>query len=173
MATPGARPSSATLSRVRRSFRSFLVGVAAALTFVVTCETSRASPAGAQALEARLYAPCCYGGTLDIHESDLARSLREEIELRLGGGETSDSIQADFVGRYGEKILAARSDSSIRAMGIAAALLAMLSGVALVIVVRRWTRRAHPAETHAAPAASARGDELDARIDAELADLDA
>ena len=120
-----------------------------------------------------MYAPCCYGGTLDIHESDLARSLREEIALRLVGGETSDSIQADFVGRYGEKILAARSDSPIRAMGVAVALLAMLSGVALLVVVRRWTRRARPAEAYAAPAAGARGDELDARIDAELADLDA
>ncbi|OJY17469.1 MAG: hypothetical protein BGO98_00785 [Myxococcales bacterium 68-20] len=173
MATPGARPSNATLTRVRRSFRSFLVGVAAALTFVVTCETSRASPAGAQALEARLYAPCCYGGTLDIHESDLARSLREEIALRLEGGETSDSIQADFVGRYGEKILAARSDSPIRAMGLGVAILTLLSGAALVFVMRRWTRRLRPAEAHAAPAASAKRDALDARIDAELADLDA
>jgi len=120
-----------------------------------------------------LYAPCCYGGALDIHESALARSLREVIALRLEAGATTASIPAHLVARYGEKLLAARSDSPIRAMGLGVAILTLLSGAALVFVMRRWTRRLRPAEAHAAPAASAKRDALDARIDAELADLDA
>ena len=45
-----------------------------------------------------------------------------------------------------------------------------LVGLALVYVVRQWTRRALPAAAGLEPAP--RRDELDERIDAELRDLD-
>lgn len=152
--------------------RHVLVRIAFAGALTVLCGSSSAqSPLGAKALEARLYAPCCYGGTLDIHESDLARALRDEIEARIAQGESSDAIQADFVARYGDEVLAARSDVPIRAMGAALACLAMLSAAALVVVVRRWTRRGRATAPRAAPGAKQK-DALDLRIDAELADLD-
>ncbi len=122
---------------------------------------------GAAALESRLYAPCCWGGTLDVHDSELARDLRKEIETRLARGETTETVQADFVARYGERVLAARSDRPIAAMGLFVLALVGLVGVLLAARLRRWTRPAQvPRPTSAAP------DALDARVDAELAEMD-
>ncbi len=126
--------------------------------------------AGAAALEARLLAPCCYGGTLDTHESELARELRKEIEVRLAGGESSESVQADFVARYGERVVAARSDKPIRAMGLS--LLGLMGGTAigLAVMLRRWLRRG---KGRVSPIATlATESEFDQRLDAELADMD-
>lgn len=127
-----------------------------------------AEPAGARALEARLNAPCCYNGTLDIHDSELARGLRLEIERRVAEGETADAIQADFVARYGERVVAARSDAPIRGLGLTLGGLGLLAAVALGVALRRWTRRS---EAPAAPKGPR--DVLDERIDADLAELDA
>ena len=122
---------------------------------------------GAKALESRLWAPCCYGGTLDTHESELARSLRDEIETRLAHGDTTATIQADLVERYGDKVLAARSDAPIRQMGLVLAICAVILAATLAFLVRRWTRRS------AAPAlSSGPRDAFDDRIDAELEDVD-
>lgn len=134
--------------------------------------SSAETPPGARALEARLLAPCCYGGTLDIHESELAHSLRDEIESRIARGESSDAIQSDFVARYGERVVAARSDASIRGMALAIALALLLAGGALLVAIRRWTRRA-AAKRSRHDAADAPRDALDDRIDRELAELDA
>lgn len=129
------------------------------------------SKAGAAALESRLYAPCCYGGTLDVHESELARDLRKEIEERLAHGEAPAAIQADFVQRYGDRVVAARSDQPIAAMYLSLLALLVGAGVGLGLLMRRWTRRPE-GDTPRAFQASSRDDGLDARIDAELAELD-
>lgn len=123
---------------------------------------------GAKALESRLYAPCCYGGTLDTHDSDLAKSLRGEIESRLSQGETSETIQSDFVGRYGDKVLAARSDAPIRQMGMSIMVGVVIAAIALLVLVRTWTRRARAAAVQPRTARDA----LDDRIDADLAEID-
>lgn len=125
--------------------------------------------AGAKALESRLYAPCCYNGTLDVHASELARELRVEIEQRLEKGESSEVIQADFVERYGEKVLAARSDAPIRRMGVLVVLATLIVAGFLVRALRRWRRSndADPTLLGERPR-----DDLDGRIDDELARLD-
>ncbi len=143
------------------------------------------APPNAKALESRLYAPCCFGGTLDIHESDLARELRHEIEGRIERGESMEVIQVDFVDRYGEKVLAARSDRPARTMATVLVVFTVVAGAALAMALRRWTRGAAakardvPVRARAArrdvdaPAGPDVPDVLDARIDAELAALDA
>lgn len=138
--------------------------VALALVFFVS--DVLAQP-GAAALEARLYAPCCYGGTLDAHESELARNLRAEIEGRLASGESSEAIQADFVARFGERVIAARSDKPIRAMGLSLLAVLVAAAIGLGFLLRRWTRR----PTAGAPVSST-PQPFDDRIDAELAELD-
>lgn len=132
---------------------------------LVALEGFAVADTGPKALESRLYAPCCYGGTLDTHDSELARSLREEIESRWAHGETSDAIQADMVARYGEKVLAARSDAPIRSMTVLVASVLGVAAIALLMLFRRWTRR--PSAAGTTPQ-----DALDERIDAELARLD-
>lgn len=125
--------------------------------------------AGATALASRLNAPCCFGGTLDIHESDLARTLRAEIASRLASGESSETIQSDFVARYGPKVVAARSDAPLRGMGVGIGIAAVVAAAGLVVLARRWTRRDSQPAGVTTPA---RDGALDARIDAELAALD-
>ena len=153
---------------MKRALATWLFGFA----LVFTASEARAdTKPGAAALEARLYAPCCYGGTLDAHDSALARDLRKEIEGRLARGEESESIQADFVVRYGERVVAARSDGPIRAMGLWIVGLTMAAAVGLGFALRRWTRKPE----NGAPLLAAAGlpDAFDQRLDDELADLDA
>jgi len=129
------------------------------------------SQPGAAALESRLNAPCCYGGTLDMHDSELARDLRKEIEERLSRGETSDAIQADFVERYGERVIAARSDRPIAAMTLSLLALMAVAAVGVGLVMKRWTRRPVAGPPSASPVPPHR-DDLDDRLDAELEDMD-
>jgi cytochrome c-type biogenesis protein CcmH len=153
---------------MKRALAIWFLGIA--LVALATSDARADTRPGAAALEARLYAPCCYGGTLDTHDSDLARDLRREIEGRLAGGEESASIQADFVSRYGERVVAARSDTPIRAMGLWMVGLTLAAAVGLGFALRRWTRKPE----YGAPLLAAAGvpDAFDERLDAELADLD-
>lgn len=161
-----------------RGATGFLGRRVLATALIVTSLAAADAVPGAKALEARLYAPCCYNGTLDGHESDLARDLRAEIEHRIAAHETADAIQADFVARYGEKVVAARTDAPIRTMGLVVVALLLAAGAWLAIVLRRWTRRKGSPLPEGSSGARARSpgvarDDLDRRLDAELADLDA
>jgi cytochrome c-type biogenesis protein CcmH len=138
------------------------------LALPVSAEPAGTQP-GAVALESRLYAPCCYQGTLDVHDSELARELRKEIVDRLARGESSDSIQADFVERYGDRVLAARSSGPSATMGLSVVALSVAAAAMLAMLMRRrWSRRPGP---RLVPATALR-DGLDDRLDAELAELD-
>lgn len=166
-------PTVETVTTIRFPLRApRLIGSLRALPILLMLLTL-AGPASAEtkakALESRLYAPCCYGGTLDMHDSELAHSLRAELEARLARGERGDTIQADFVARYGDAVLAARSDRPIRQLGAVVSAALVLSALALAWAVRKWTRR-----SDAVRVTRARGerDAFDDRIDAELAELD-
>ncbi|MEI7892254.1 MAG: cytochrome c-type biogenesis protein CcmH [Myxococcales bacterium] len=129
-----------------------------------------ATEPGARALEARLYAPCCYQQTLDVHESELARSLRTEIAKRLQVGEAASSIEEDLVLRYGGKIRATPSEAPLSSIGGLVVVAFVLAALAGLFVLFGWVRK------RGQEAAVATGvketDGLDARLDDELADLD-
>ncbi|HMJ15590.1 MAG TPA: hypothetical protein VK524_29440, partial [Polyangiaceae bacterium] len=44
---------------------------------------------GADRLEGRIRAPCCWNQTLDIHSSEIASALKREIRTRLRKGESA------------------------------------------------------------------------------------
>src|SRR5829696_1651838 len=69
---------------------------------------------GANRLEGRIRAPCCWNQTLDIHGSEISNSLKREIRRRLRAGETPDAIEASIVQRYGEKVLAVPPNSPLK-----------------------------------------------------------
>ena len=128
----------------------------------------------ARALEGRLLAPCCWIQTLDVHESELATSLRAEIAQRLGRGESGEAIEDDLAARYGERIRAVprgRDPRSTVPLVVGAAML--LSLVGLVMLVRRWTKRAaDPTAATDTAAPTGKHDEYDDRIEDERAQLD-
>lgn len=131
-----------------------------------------AAVSGATALETRLFAPCCWTQTLDVHESELSSSLRAEIRQRLRAGEAADSIEESLVARYGERIRAVQKGGDTRGAVPAVAGVAALFGAAgLFSWMRRRTRRG-PAEP-APEAASPADKEYDEILDDELRRMDA
>jgi len=133
---------------------------------------------GAAALEGRIRAPCCWNQTLDIHGSPISNELRREIRRRLKGGETQDAIQADFVRRYGDRILAVPPGNPLKDVGVFLSLAFGAAGIAAGAMLLRWRRRAL-ADRAAALAAEQKGkkskprerDAYDDQIDAELEKL--
>jgi cytochrome c-type biogenesis protein CcmH len=135
---------------------------------------------GATRLEGRIMAPCCWMQTIDIHGSPIAEELRAEIRTRLKAGESPDAIEASFVQRYGEKILAVPNSSPI---GGVAALLALGfggAGVSAFFMLKRWSRAGKAASDGAAKAkkkaekasgGEPKRDALDERLDRELSDI--
>lgn len=73
------------------------------LVVLASC-ASAPPPDPAQELAEALVAPCCWRQTLADHESPLAHELRGEIATRIAAGESPASIEAAFVGRYGDRV---------------------------------------------------------------------
>jgi cytochrome c-type biogenesis protein CcmH len=130
--------------------------------------------AGADRLEGRLLAPCCWNQTLDIHTSEIALDLRKEIRRRLRAGETPDAIEADIRARYGDKILAVPVGSPLKKVAVAMSVGIVVAGAGAGWMLLRWRRRSQDARRDAKQRLAGKEgrDEYDARIDAELERLD-
>jgi cytochrome c-type biogenesis protein CcmH len=116
-----------------------LFNVAVVWLVLHTSHSALARSGRATELETRLFAPCCYVQTLDVHESELADKLRHEIEQRIVAAEAPQHIEDDLVARYGERIRAVPRDADPRGqiplavgLGLAGTLLA------LGLVALRW-----------------------------------
>jgi cytochrome c-type biogenesis protein CcmH len=159
--------------------------LAAALVSGVEAESSaRTAPdadqavEGEQTLESRLLAPCCWTQTLDVHESEIAHSLRAEIRSRLAAGQSPDSIEADLISRYGERIRAFPKGTSLTRMGMWVSLCVAAAGLGVALAIGRWVRRGRreaarasgPDSSNHAPIPG-RIDSWDERLDAEIDDL--
>lgn len=116
------------------------IGLVVALA-CATASLAHARPPREVELETRLFAPCCYVQTLDVHESELADKLRSEIHVRIERGEAAAAIEEDLVRRFGEKIRAVPAGSDPRSWIplLVGAGLALVLG-ALVLIGLRWTR---------------------------------
>jgi cytochrome c-type biogenesis protein CcmH len=165
-----------------RKLRTFIITILSVLAIALSAWAEGAP--GAKALEAKLLAPCCFGGTLDIHDSEMARELRHEIEDRVAKGESTEAVENDFVARYGPRVRAMPNEKAMS--NVVTGLLAMFgaSGVALFVIMRRRSgkhdeetlaaadaRKARDAKDGGAPKPAER-DALDDRLDAELRDDD-
>lgn len=151
---------------------AILVGVGALVAFGVFVLGSGPppAPASAKALESTLLAPCCFGGTIDVHDSDIARQLRGEIESRVAHGESTTSVQADLVARYGPEIRAMPNAGAFSATMATVMLAILIGGVLVVRLMGGWRRSEGP--TAKAPAEPMARDAQDDRLDAELEALE-
>jgi cytochrome c-type biogenesis protein CcmH len=151
----------------------FTAGAARAETKVAL---DQAPAAGEVTVERRLLAPCCWNQTLDVHESDLASTLRHEIRARLHAGEAQSAIEDDLAARYGEKIRAVeRGRDPGGAMPFLVGFGALFMGASLVTLLRRWRRvgeKARSKEGVKTLEADVAGSPEDLRLDAELRALD-
>jgi len=134
---------------------------------------------GAERLEGRLLAPCCWAQTLDIHGSEIANSLRREIRARLKAGESGDAIEASIVARYGERIRAVPDRVPLDKMG-GLGWLGVASAAGLIgLTLWRWRRRGlsegndeSEGKQRPAKAATSPAEASDERLDSELKRLD-
>ena len=132
---------------------------------------------GASAIEGRLMAPCCWTQTIDIHDSEIALSMRHEIRRRLRNGESADAIQASFVERYGPKIMAVQENSQLKNVFIGLSVAMGGAGVAAALMLGRWRKQSAPKPSDKGGKGEASGtepprDEWDDKLDRELEDLD-
>jgi cytochrome c-type biogenesis protein CcmH len=124
---------------------------------------------GADRLEGRIRAPCCWNQTLDIHSSEVSSALKREIRQRLRRGETPDTIEASIVARYGEKVLAVPDKSPLKGFAVALAAAMGFAGVAAGFMLVRWRRRSSETQAAGKPApVSTERDDLDERLDREI-----
>jgi cytochrome c-type biogenesis protein CcmH len=133
---------------------------------------------GANAIEGRLMAPCCWTQTIDIHDSPVSLSMRHEIRRRLRNGESAEVIQASFVQRYGPKIMAVQEGSQLKNVFIGLSVVMGGAGVAAAMMIGRWRKQSLTSPSPSlspsndtADSARAR-DKWDEKLDAELKDLD-
>jgi len=56
-------------------------------------------------MQERFIAPCCWSEPVAVHRSEIAATMRTEIERMVKEGKTEQQIEARFVAEYGERIL--------------------------------------------------------------------
>jgi cytochrome c-type biogenesis protein CcmH len=127
---------------------------------------------GANYLEGRLRAPCCWNQTLDIHGSEISNGLKREIRRRLIAGESADAIEESIVARYGEKIRAVPPNSPLKSVATLLSLALGLAGIGAGALIVRWRRRSRLREAAEAERATGPRDEWDDRLDRELERLE-
>lgn len=94
----------------------------------------------ARVLEGRLLAPCCWNQTLDVHDSEISRSIHQEIMARLSAGESAASIEASLIERHGERLRAVPIESPLSGLALWAMAAILAAGLGLFVVGRRWRR---------------------------------
>lgn len=79
------------------------------LTLLITNSTG--TPDAKQAerirnIEDSLLSPCCYGGQVSTHMSDIAAQMRQEITQMVLAGRSDQEIRDYYVRQYGQQVLA-------------------------------------------------------------------
>ena len=153
---------------------------AALLAAIVLGTAALVGPAAARAgdpraaerdLLQRLFSPCCYRETLDVHVSPIAEEVRMDIRARLARGEPPDAIVAGMVARFGEAVLA-KPPRTATALGLFAGT-GLLVTVVLGLALRRTRRVAAAALPLAEPVVSEdHRRHLEGRLQDELEALD-
>jgi cytochrome c-type biogenesis protein CcmH len=126
-----------------------------------------------QYLYARLYAPCCWAQTLDVHYSPVVNDLRAHIRERLESGISRDDIVASLVNRYGARIVAAQPQTSTATLMFAGA--ALLGSFPLLFLLQRRRHLRHretEPDAQASPDPSLLPVALQDKLDEELDKLE-
>lgn len=92
-----------------------------------------------QKLFSTFIAPCCWRENLTLHDSEIAREMRDRIRTMVREGRSDDEIKAVFVRQYTKRILALPEGSSGTWLFLTP-WLAFLAGVAVIVLVMRHLR---------------------------------
>lgn len=116
---------------------------------------------------------CQCGCTMVLASCDCgtAEQMRGEIRDLLGQGKSKDYILNYYIGKYGEKVLAAPVAQGFNLSAYVTPFAAILVGAGVIgLIVRQWVIRTRTALPTFAPAPSvaASPDELRSRLEQEL-----
>ncbi len=121
------------------------------------------------AVAATMFCPECENIPLDKCGTSVCVQWKDEIARMLAEGQSPDAIRADFVARFGERVLAVPEDPTLRALSLAApwglAALAALIGLVALVRLRSRESDAPPAKS---VSASANDDPYRARLERDL-----
>ena len=98
----------------------------------------------AQSIDRTLICPVCPGETIDQAQVELARQMRTVVREKLAEGMTRDEVLRFFVERYGESVLAAPPKEGFNLIAWIVPIVAVLIGVAAVVLVVRAMRASSP-----------------------------
>lgn len=110
-----------------------------------------------------LWCPLCNGVRLDACELKACAQMRDVIAIKLGDGESTESIKQHFVDSYGPQVLGAPPFEGFNWLAWLLPPLVLLAGG--VFVFLRMRRMTQPAELKQAPAAGVRADAVSAQDD--------
>ncbi len=96
-----------------------------------------AQEARAEALGRQLRCLVCQNESIEDSNADLAKDLRRIVRTRIAAGDTDPQVTAWLVARYGEFVRLSPSFNAVTALLWASPILALLIGLATVLITRR------------------------------------
>jgi len=132
-----------------------------------------AGPPGQQEVEESLTCQCGCG--LTVHSCNhlqcpSGEPMKDEIRRRIGAGESKETILASFVTEFGEKVLSSPTMQGFNLLAwVTPFAVILIAGLSIMIVVRRRVHQ-HPEAPIPTPAGLT--DEMRARLERELTDID-
>lgn len=94
----------------------------------------------AHKLEMSLLAPCCWSEPVATHRSEIALSIKAEIERLVREGRTDREIIDLYKSRYGMRILVEPEGSQWWVMNVVPVVMTILGAIVVVLVIRRMLR---------------------------------
>lgn len=154
-----------------------IIRLVVALSFVIAFTVMPAWADGiVDEIGAGLMCQCGCTMVLSTCDCGTADQMRGEIRSMLDQGKTKDDIVNYYVGKYGEKVLAAPKAEGFNVSAyITPFVVILLAGGVLALIVRQWVirTRAQPAEVvETVTAMPTSPDQLRARLDRELSAYD-
>lgn len=152
-----------------RATAAFLTVVALAVGVALTSAAVPVDERTVTEIGAQLRCVVCQSLSVADSPSETAHQMRGVIRERLAAGDTPEQIKAYFVEKYGVWILLAPPRRGFSLLVWIVPYVGLLAGLALVIVVvRRWSRRAPTTPVEERPVDEA----MRLRIRRELAEMD-
>ncbi len=92
-------------------------------------------------IASQMYCPVCEDIPLDVCGTDACIQWRAEIKTQLQAGRTPTQIIADFVSRYGDRVVGTPQDPTLRALSLVTPwIIAAVIVVIALWVLNRWWR---------------------------------
>jgi cytochrome c-type biogenesis protein CcmH len=104
------------------------------------------------AVARRMYCPECENIPLDVCGTQACIQWREEIRAQLEAGSTEEQVIADFVSRFGDRVVGTPQDPVLRALSLITPwLVGLVMFVIVATLLLRWRRSGKSKTTFGIP----------------------